>query len=209
MEIQLISITENAQKIIEMAGRTAYLSFDKVSKTSEKDFIKMILKRDHLSVLEHAIASFRIKGVSRSLTHQLVRHRLCSFTQKSQRSINEHFFNYITPDSIKKNQEAMENFSEHMRKTREIYSKLRKLGIKNEDARFVLPNATESEIVITANFREWRHIIELRGNLHAQWEIRRMIIKITEKLKEYAPDVFYDFKIDKINESIEKGNTPL
>jgi thymidylate synthase (FAD) len=192
-----------------MAGRTAYLSFDKVSENSEKDFIKMIIKRNHFSVLEHAIASFRIKGVSRSLTHQLVRHRLCSFTQKSQRYINEHFFKYITPDSIKKNQEAMEIFSEHMSKTREIYSKLRELGIKNEDARFVLPNATESEIVITTNFREWRHIIELRGNLHAQWEIRRMIIKITEKLKEYAPNVFFDFKIDKINECIEKGNIPL
>jgi len=89
MEIELLSMTEKAEELIENAGRTAYKTFDKKKEGSEKKFVRMLVANGHLSVLEHAYASFRIKGASRAFTHQLVRHRLCSFTQQSQRYVNE------------------------------------------------------------------------------------------------------------------------
>ncbi|MCK4255441.1 FAD-dependent thymidylate synthase, partial [candidate division WOR-3 bacterium] len=101
MKVELLSITPDAEKLIEKAGRTSHLSFEKQGKDTEKKFIKMIIKLGHESVLEHAYATFRISGVSRALTHQLVRHRLCSYTQQSQRYVSESNFNYIEPESIK------------------------------------------------------------------------------------------------------------
>jgi thymidylate synthase (FAD) len=204
MKVELLSITPNAEKLIEDAGRTAYLSFEKQKIGSEKKFIKMLIKSGHLSVLEHAYATFRIKGGSRAFTHQLVRHRLCSYTQQSQRYVDEHNFNYIEPDAIKNNKEAHSLFIDFMNRTKEVYAQLQKLGIKNEDARFVLSNAVESEIVVTANFREWLHIIELRGSSDAQWEIRRVSMEILKILKKHAPIVFEDFEIDKENEVIKR-----
>lgn len=205
MKVELLFITPDAEKLIETAGRTSHLSFDKQGKGTEKDFIRMLIKNGHLSVLEHAYATFRISGVSRTFTHQLVRHRLCSFTQQSQRYVNESNFNYIEPESIKNNQKAHLLFTKFMEEAKNIYSELQKLGIKNEDARFVLPNAVESQIVVTANFREWRHIIELRGGPDAQWEIRNVVIEILKILKKHVPTVFEDFEIDEENEIIKRA----
>jgi len=205
MKVELLFITSDAEKLIETAGRTSHLSFDKQGKDTEKTFIRMLIKNGHLSVLEHAYATFRISGVSRAFTHQLVRHRLCSFTQQSQRYVNESNFNYIEPESIKNDQKAHLLFTKFMEEAKNIYSKLQKLGIKNEDARFVLPNAVESQIVVTANFREWRHIIELRGGPDAQWEIRNVVIEILKILKKHVPTVFEDFEIDEENEIIKRA----
>jgi len=196
MEIELLSITPDAEKLIERAGRTSHLSFAREGKDSEKKFIKMLIRLGHQSVLEHACATFRISGVSRALTHQLVRHRLCSYTQQSQRYVSELNFNYVEPKTIKNNKEAHHIFKEFMDSAMDTYSKLEEFGIKKEDARFVLPNAVCSEIVITANFREWRHILKLRGSPGAQWEIREMAVRILRVLKEYVPTVFFDFEID-------------
>ena len=101
-KLELLFITQNAEKLIETVGRTSYLSFQKQKEDSEKNFIRVLLKNKHDSVLEHAYATFRISGVSRAFTHQLVRHRLCSFIQQSQRYVDEKDFRYIEPDSIKK-----------------------------------------------------------------------------------------------------------
>ena len=196
MRLTLLSITPNAEQLIESAGRTAYQSFEKQGPNSEKKFIKMLIKLGHLSVLEHAWATIRIEGISRALTHQLVRHRLCSFTQKSQRYVNEKDFHYITPPSIALNPMTKKIFDDFMDHAKEIYLELQKFGIRNEDARFVLPNSIESEIVVTANFREWRHIIKLRGRPSAQWEIRELAIELLKILKKYAPIVFEDLEID-------------
>lgn len=196
MKVELLFITQDAEKLIETAGRTSYLSFDKQEKGTEKIFTRMLIKNGHLSVLEHAYATFRISDVSRAFTHQLVRHRLCSYTQQSQRYVDESNFVYIEPDSIKDNPNAHSLFIKFMGDAKKVYLELQRLGIKNEDARFVLPNAVESQIVITANLREWRHIIELRSSLDAQWEIRRVAIEILKILKKHAPTVFEDFEID-------------
>lgn len=196
MEVKLIYITPNPEKVIEEAGRTAHESFERMTPESHKNFIRMLLRLGHESVLEHAVASFRISGVSRSFTHQLVRHRIASYTQKSQRYVNESNFDYIIPDTIANKGEALKIYDEFMQNCRLVYQNLIKLGIPKEDARFVLPNATKTEIVLTANFRELRHMIKLRGSKEAQWEIRRVFIEILKILKEHAPTVFEDFEIE-------------
>jgi thymidylate synthase (FAD) len=204
MSVELLFITPAAEKLIEKAGRTSYLSFNKQRKDTEKAFIRMLIKNGHFSVLEHAYATFRISGVSRSFTHQLVRHRLCSYTQQSQRYVNESNYNYIEPESIRINLNAHTIFNKFIKEAKKVYSQLQNIGIKNEDARFVLPNAVESQIVVTTNLREWRHIIELRGKPDAQWEIRNVVIEILKIFKMYAPTVFEDFEIDKENSTINK-----
>ncbi|TFF89250.1 MAG: FAD-dependent thymidylate synthase [Promethearchaeota archaeon] len=202
MRIELLYITPNAEKVIETAGRTSYLSFEKQTDTSHKTFIKMLVKNKHESVLEHATASFKIVGISRALTHQLVRHRLCSFTQQSQRYVNEKNFNYVEPDDIQNNPTAHKMYIELMDNIRTKYAQLRDLGIKKEDARFILPNSTESEIIMTANFRELRHVIRLRGEKAAQWEIRRLAIELLRILKKEVPDVFQDMEIEEEDQVI-------
>lgn len=202
MRIKLLYITPNAEKVIETAGRTSYQSFENQTQNSYKSFIKMLVRNKHESVLEHANASFKISGISRALTHQLVRHRLCSFTQQSQRYVNEKNFKYIEPDDIKNHPSAHKIYIELMEQIRNRYSQLRDLGIKKEDARFILPNSTESEIIMTANFRELRHVITLRGEKAAQWEIRRLVIEILKILKQEVPNVFQDMEIDEENQII-------
>lgn len=203
-KVELLFITPNAEKLIETAGRTSYLSFPKQKEDSEKTFIRMLIKNEHLSVLEHAHATFRITGVSRAFTHQLVRHRLCSFIQQSQRYVDESNFNYIEPDSVRNNPEAHSIFIDFMDRAKEAYSRLQKIKIKKEDARYVLPNAVESQIVVTANLREWRHIIGLRGKPQSQWEIRRVAIEILKILKDHVPTVFADFEIDEKKEIVKE-----
>lgn len=196
MLVELLYITPDPEKLIEKAGRTSHSSFDKETPDSHIKFIRMLIKLGHTSVFEHAVASFRISGVSRSLTHQLIRHRIASFTQKSQRYVDEEHFDYVIPDRIKVNENATKIYNDFMNLCREAYKKLKELGIPREDARFVLPNATKTEIVLTANFRELRHMILLRGSKEAQWEIRRLFIEILKILKEKAPTVFEDFIVE-------------
>jgi len=204
MEVELLFITPDAEKLIEAAGRTSYLSFDKEGRDTEKAFVRMLIKRRHLSVLEHAYATLRISGVSRAFTHQLVRHRLCSYTQQSQRYVNESNFSYVEPPLIEDNSEAHSAFTKFMDEAKRVYLELQRLGIKNENARFVLPNAVETQIVVTANLREWRHIIELRGTPQAQWEIRKVAIEILRILKEHAPIIFEDMEIDEENTKLRR-----
>ena len=196
MKVELLSITPDSERLVESAGRTAYLSRGKESVGSARAFIRILIKRGHESVLEHASATFRVKGGSRAFTHQLVRHRLCSYTQQSQRHVNEASFEFVEPDSVKRSAEAHALFLAHIDSAKATYARLQQMGISNEDARFVLPNAVASEIVVTANFREWRHILELRGGPEAQWEIRAFAVQVATILKEHAPSVFEDFQID-------------
>lgn len=196
IKVELLSITPDAEKLLEEAGRTCYLSFDRTGKESYKKFIRMIVRSGHHSVLEHASATFRIKGGSRSFTHQLVRHRLCAYSQQSQRYVNEKNFSIIIPDSIKNNSEAKEAFMSLINNAQDTYVKLQEIGVRKEDARFVLPNAIESEIVMTSNFRELRHIFKERCHKAAQWEIRKITIEMLKIMKKQAPIVFEDFVIN-------------
>ncbi len=195
MDIELIAYTkgingETPEKIIELAARTSYKSFSRMGEGTEKKLIAHLVRLGHLSVLEHAHAVFRVRGISRACTHQLVRHRLASFTQESQRYVNEEAFEYVIPDAISEESHALELFKKTMETLADTYKKLLDYGIKKEDARFVLPNATTSEIVVSANFREWLHIIELRVSREAQWEIRELSTLFWRELYKIAPVVF-------------------
>lgn len=190
MEIKLISSTDNAEKHIEYCARISYNSIDKITDTSHAKFLPILLKNGHLSVFEHSTATFFIDGISRATSHQLVRHRIASYTQKSQRYISEVYFRITTPPDIEANPEAKAIYNETIYTIREAYTKLSELGIRKEDARFLLPNATHTTITMTANFREWLTVIDLRASKHAQWEIREMAILIWKKLYKIAPAVF-------------------
>ena len=188
IEVELIAITPNAEKVIEEAGRTCYLSFDKIGATSAEDFIRRLIKLGHESPLEHAYATFRIKNCSRAMTHQLVRHRLMAVSQQSQRYVNEERFEYVVPQTI--TDEYIDDYHNDMDTIRQMYSKWRQRGLKKEDARYVLPNACMSEIVVSANFREWRHILKTRLSPKAQWEIRNVCTIIWNILKENVGNCF-------------------
>jgi len=195
-EVILLAITPNAEKLIEEAGRTCYLSLSRITDDSERNFIRSAIKRGHHSILEHASATFRILGASRAFTHQLVRHRLASYSQQSQRYVDESEFNYIVPPEIAANEEALKLYRDFMEHARLTYSKFRELGIKKEDARFILPNALESQIVFSANFREFRTVFNLRLEKAAQWEIRRVCMEMLKILQQHAPSVFGDYVIN-------------
>ncbi len=195
MEVELLAVTPDAEKLIERAGRTCYMSQDRISGGSASRFLRMLISRGHLSVLEHAYATFRVSGISRAATHQLVRHRLCSFSQKSQRYVKEREADFVVPPSIRANQEAMRVFDGFVSASRDAYIRLIDLGIPKEDARFVMPNAASSEIVMSANFRELRHVMLTRGSKQAQWEVRRLAVKILRLMKQQAPNVFFDLEV--------------
>lgn len=190
LEVELVAITPDPEKVIEQAGRTCYLSFDRVEEDSEGGFIRRLLKMGHESPLEHAYATFRVRNCSRAMTHQLVRHRLMAVSQQSQRYVDEEEFAYVLPETIAA--EHVEDFHRDMQTIQRMYHKWRDRGLKKEDARFVLPNACVSEIVVSANFREWRHIFRIRLSPKAQWEIRKACLKMRAILKEHAPACFGD-----------------
>ncbi len=204
MKVELISLTPAAARVIEEAGRTCYMSFENMGPGSAGEFIRRIIRAGHLSVLEHASAGFRLSGVSRSCTHQLVRHRLCSFSQRSQRYVSEKGFKYVEPGSVSVSSEASGLYRKTMERISEAYSELVKMGIPREEARYLLPNGCRTEIVLTANFRQLRHMIELRGGPRAQREIREVFIEILRILREKVPECFCDFSIDEEEKVIRR-----
>jgi len=201
-KVELMSITPNAQDVIERACRTCYLSFNRYHPpASTEELIKKVIRKGHHSVLEHALATFRIKGGSRVFTHELVRHRIMSPSQESQRYVEygkTKEFEYVVPPTIQ-NTEFEDRFKKLAQETFSLYQEMVKADIPKEDSRYILPNATTSEIVISANFRELRHIFEIRCVERAHWEIRQVCLGILKIMKEQAPIVFWDFHIDEKN----------
>jgi thymidylate synthase (FAD) len=193
LQVELVAITPEPERVIEQAGRTCYLSFDRLGANSAADFIRRLIKMGHESPLEHASATFRIRNCSRAMTHQLVRHRLMSVSQQSQRYVDEQGFTYVVPEGLPK--EFAEDYHNDMRLIQQMYAKWRDRGLKKEDARFVLPNACTSEIVVTANFRQWRHIFSLRISPKAQWEIRKACRLMLDILRKNAPTCFEDIEV--------------
>jgi len=192
MKVELVSISEDPERLIELCARVSYRSYERITPESHIDFIRKRIQMGDESVLEHATATFRISGVSRALTHQLVRHRLASYTQESQRVVDQGEFGYVIPHTISAHKEAKEIFEETMKQIRSNYKRLREMGIPKEDARYILPNAVSTEIFVTANLREWRHILKMRLEKSAQWEIRELSQRILRILKREAPTVFED-----------------
>ena len=191
MKVELITITPEAEKVLEEAGRTCYMS-----KVGDPTIIQRWIKSGHESVVEHSQATFRISGVSRAFSHQLVRHRIASYSQVSQRYTSSDNFPFVIPSSIDKNEEAFQVYDKAMCDLRIAYAKLIELGIPKEDSRMLLPNACCTEIVVTMNFRAMRNFFKLRLDKHAQWEIRTVANEMLKIVKPIAPNVFFDFEVN-------------
>lgn len=197
MNVVLIEHTPNPEHTIALAARLCYSpsSIDdlkaKFETANVESFLEKIMSLGHHSVLEHASFTFGIEGISRVTTHQLVRHRIASFSQQSQRYVsNNDYFSTIMPDSVANNPVAKHIFSSVTETVHNAYQELVKLGITPEDARYLLPNATETKIIMTMNARELLHFFKLRCCERAQWEIRLMSIEMLRLVKKVAPVIF-------------------
>lgn len=220
MKVELLNYTKDAEMTIAQAGKLCYsqVGVDEIKEDLDAEsiskYVKMLSDLGHLSPIEHVSFTFAVEGVSRTLTHQLVRHRLASYSQQSQRYVKLEDFQYIIPPSIEENEEAKKIFIDAMEADRQAYldlvdalypknyqemlekgyseqkakSQAEKISI--EDARYVFPNACETKIVITMNARTLIHFFEVRCCNRAQWEIREMATRMLKLVKDIYPSLF-------------------
>ena len=195
MNVKLIGFTPNPEKLPAMAAKLTHSKtkpeeLDKSSDEELTSILKYVLNLGHNSVIEHTCFTFAISDVSRSLTHQLVRHRIASYAQQSQRYVNLNEPCYVIPPKIAKDKNMKKAYDETMVQIWSQYNKLIELGIPAEDARFILPNATCTNIIVTMNARSLMNFFELRCCQHAQWEIRQLANKMLNEVKKIAPTIF-------------------
>lgn len=199
MRVELLYHTPDPERAIATAARLCYAPvgaaelLETMSTEKVESVLSTIMKSGHFSTLEHASYTFAVEGVSRALTHQLVRHRIASFNQQSQRYVKfSDGLEVIKPDTVQNDSIASQAFDKAIESALESYQALIEAGIPAEDARYVLPNAAETKIVITMNVRELLHFFELRCCNRAQWEIRAMAEEMLELARPTAPYVFLD-----------------
>ena len=199
-----------AEVLNEIAGRTCYMSFGKGRK-SNQEYLENILSSKHGSVLEHAVWNLLITGVSRALTHELVRHRAgFGYSQLSQRYVDESEARYVVPPLYQENEELRLKWQQTIECARKAYAELAEATAQyvqqkhpemaprdrrkwaRQAARSILPNACETKIFVTGNSRAWRHFLELRGSPHADTEIRLLAVEICKVLKRESPNIFHD-----------------
>jgi thymidylate synthase (FAD) len=195
MKVKLIGYSSNPEKIPAMAAKLTHsiAKPEELEKTPEnelKSILKHVINLGHTSVIEHTNFTFAISDVSRSLTHQLVRHRIASYAQQSQRYVNLIKPNYIIPPKINSNKKMKKAYEETMEIIWKQYNKLIEMNIPPEDSRYVLPNAACTNIIVTMNARSLLNFFELRCCLHAQWEIRMLANLMLKELKKKAPIIF-------------------
>ncbi|BCJ72894.1 flavin-dependent thymidylate synthase [Catellatospora sp. IY07-71] len=211
---------EGGQALAEFAGRACYQSWTKPNPATatNEGYLRHILEVGHLSVLEHGTATFYFTGVSRSFTHELIRHRHFSYSQLSQRYVPERDAAMVEPAVIAANPELHKKFVEASEAAVRAYNELLE-GLEatfadvpnatlrrkqaRQAARSVLPNATETRIVVTGNYRAWRHFIAMRATEHADVEIRELAIATLRQLQELAPNVFGDFSVSALPDGTE------
>ena len=187
-------------KQIELAGRTAYKSEDKITNDSAKDFVKMILKRGHLSVIEHQSVSVRFI-CDRGVSHEIVRHRLASYTQESIRYCNYtkgKFGSEITviePCFWSQDDEKYKVWKQAIEQIETAYNRLVELGATPQEARSILPNSLKTEIVVTMNLREWRHFFTMRTSPAAHPQMREVAIPLLKEFQKQIPIIFDDFEL--------------
>jgi thymidylate synthase (FAD) len=217
---------EGGSALVEFAGRACYQSWSKPNPRTATNaaYLRHIIDVGHFSVLEHASVSFYLTGISRSCTHELIRHRHFSYSQLSQRYVPENDSQVVVPPGIEDDPELRELFLTAVDASRTTYIELlgrleaRLADVPNavlrrkqarQAARAVLPNATETRIVVTGNYRAWRHFIAMRASEHADVEIRRLAIACLRQLAEVAPPVFADFEIGTLADGTEVATSPL
>jgi thymidylate synthase (FAD) len=213
-----------AEHLIEVAGRVCYMSFARPRPGGNQTYLGHILEVGHGSVLEHAVWNFIFVGVSRSLTHELIRHRAgWGYSQLSQRYVDESVAEYVEPDCIAADPELHRLWLEAVAQSHQAYMKLaeklqesfkdepdrtlrRKLA--RQAARSVLPNATETKIFVSANARALRHFIEMRASRHAEVEIRKLAVRVLEIMQQEAPHLFGDYQLVPLPDGTREAVTP-
>jgi thymidylate synthase (FAD) len=205
LRLTLLQHTPDPDRAVAVAGRLCYApvsAADLKQAMSDEDVAKLVrilVRSGHHSALEHASFTFAVDGVSRACTHQLVRHRVASYNQQSQRYVRfGEADSFIVPPSISANAEARQVFLDAMERARVAYDRLVDLGLAEgrskesvqEDARFVLPNAAETKIVVTMNARELRHFFQVRCCRRAQWEINALAWQMRGVVRELSPNLF-------------------
>lgn len=192
--MNLVSFTKDPEITCAKCAAVSWRrkSMKEISLDEARTIIRRVLGYGHESVIEHACFTFFVEGISRSLTHQLVRHRVASYTQQSMRYVDltksEAYF--VRPESIAKHEKLAKIFDDVMGQCKIAYDSLRKEGVPPEDSRFVLPIATQTKIAVTMNARELRHFFAMRCCLRAQWEIRQLADRILKICKSVAPSLF-------------------
>jgi thymidylate synthase (FAD) len=196
MNVELIAITRflrgdgTADELLEFAGRVCYRS---APRGDAGDFVMKRVREGHESIIEHASATFLIEGISRACSHQIVRHRLASYSQESQRYVEmTEPPAFVIPPAIAADGEALAIWDQFVAQARDTYQLLRQRGIRKEDSRFLLPNASTTRLVMTMNFRSLRHFFDVRCRRDAQWEIRDVALAMLRKMNEVSPSVFGD-----------------
>lgn len=188
MQVKLEFITPDAENFI---GRMAGVCYGR--ETDREKNIKRAAKcaeDGHLATLRFAHSVFNISGISRVCSHQMVRSKHLDFLQRSQRYCKELDADFVIPDSIMKDRDLEVEYKTHLRKSRELYTYLQNNGIRKEDARFVLPEATHTELNVSGNLQAWRDFIRLRADKYAQWEVRTVAIMINNILAKECPNLF-------------------
>ncbi len=196
MQVELLYHTPDPERAIATAARLCYApvgASELMETMPPESVLSTIMGSGHFSTLEHASYTFAVDGVSRALTHQLVRHRIASFNQQSQRYVKfKGEIPVVKPVTVADNAETSALFDEAIECVTRAYRTLVEAGVPAEDARYLLPNAAETKIVITMNVRELLHFFELRCCNRAQWEIREMAWKMLELARPTAPYIFAD-----------------
>ena len=185
MQVRILNMTSHPLLNISMAARQCYNSRNKYDESKNEDFIRGLIKSGHEAPLEFADVTFDIEGISRSCSHQLVRHRMASYCQMSQRYVNQETNRYVIPptlDYTKNTDSKSIIFENAIQNCRQAYKELLASGVSKEDARYVLPEAMFTNITVKFNFRSLRNFLKLRLDKHAQWEIRELAQKIVDLL---------------------------
>ncbi len=203
--VTLLHHTPEPERAVAIAGRLCYAPVsaadlqEEMNDEAVAELVRTLVRSGHHSALEHAAFTFAVDGVSRACTHQLVRHRLASYNQQSQRYVNfGHGASFVVPPSISADAEAEQVFLEAMEQARAAYDRLVEIGLGEgrtresvqEDARFVLPNAAETKIVVTMNARELRHFFQVRCCRRAQWEINALAWRMRTMVRAVSPNLF-------------------
>ncbi|MBF0498608.1 MAG: FAD-dependent thymidylate synthase [Candidatus Riflebacteria bacterium] len=199
LDVLLLRHTPDPDRLVALAARRCYssLSATAIEERLEESEINRLLavlrRRNHLSPFEHADFTFSVGGVSRALSHQLVRHRIASYSQESQRYVEylkRNDLPFVTPVTIRENAEALRIYEKAMKAALEAYAEMRTAGIPAEDARYVFPNSVETKLVFTMNARSLFNFFEQRLCNKAQWEILRLAARMLETVKAVAPRIF-------------------
>lgn len=235
LKVKLLNYTSRAEETIAQAGKLCYsqVGVDEIAEKQDEEsiarYVKMLQNLGHLSPIEHVSFTFAAEGVSRVLTHQLVRHRLASYSQQSQRYVKLDQFEYIMPKEIDENEEAREIFIRQMEESQKAYDDLTDILFEKhyqsfmdegqdeksakrsaskkaiEDARYVFPNACETKIVFTMNARNLLHFFNMRSCLRAQWEIRDLSDQMIRLVKDIYPNLFLNAGPSCINGPCPEG----